>query len=104
MIAVGGFKVFPSEVEKVLYHHPAVMEALVIGIPDHYRGDCPKAFVTLQDGSAIDGAALKNWLNPQLGKHETVSAENVRASCSHRVCPAVYTAGVSGSVKKKMTR
>ncbi|AJR25845.1 MULTISPECIES: long-chain-fatty-acid--CoA ligase [Sphingobium] len=78
MIAVGGFKVFPSEVEKVLYHHPAVKEALVIGIPDHYRGECPKAFVTLQEGSGIDGAALKDWLNPQLGKHEKVCEVEVR--------------------------
>ncbi|KKW91019.1 MULTISPECIES: long-chain-fatty-acid--CoA ligase [Sphingobium] len=78
MIAVGGFKVFPSEVEKVLYHHPAVKEALVIGIPDTYRGECPKAFVTLQEDAGIDGAALKEWLNPQLGKHEKVCEVEVR--------------------------
>ena len=48
MISVGGFKVFPSQVEAVLYRHPAVREALVIGIPDAYRGESPKAFVTLK--------------------------------------------------------
>ncbi|WP_261934365.1 long-chain-fatty-acid--CoA ligase [Sphingomonas bisphenolicum] len=78
MIAVGGFKVFPSQVESVLYHHPAVKEALVIGIPDHYRGEQPKAFVTLNEGAEIDGAALKDWLNPQLGKHERVCEVEVR--------------------------
>lgn len=78
MIAVGGFKVFPSEVEKVLYHHPAVKEALVIGIPDAYRGESPKAFVTLQEGASIDGEALKEWLNPQLGKHERVCEVEIR--------------------------
>jgi long-chain acyl-CoA synthetase len=78
MIAVGGFKVFPSQVEEVLYHHPAVKEALVIGIPDAYRGECPKAFVTLQEGAEIDGEGLKAWLNPQLGKHEKVCALEVR--------------------------
>jgi long-chain acyl-CoA synthetase len=83
MIAVGGFKVFPSQIEAVLYHHPAVKEALVIGIPDHYRGESPKAFVTLNegagiDGAPIDGAALMAWLNPQLGKHERVVAVDVR--------------------------
>lgn len=80
MIAVGGFKVFPSQVESVLYHHPAVKEALVIGVPDHYRGEQPKAFVTLNEGAEIDGAALKDWLNPQLGKHERVCAVEVRAT------------------------
>ncbi|HEX7876756.1 MAG TPA: long-chain fatty acid--CoA ligase, partial [Sphingobium sp.] len=78
MISVGGFKVFPSQVEAVLYHHPAIKEALVIGIPDVYRGECPKAFVTLREGADIDGDALKQWLNPQLGKHEKVSEVEVR--------------------------
>lgn len=78
MIAVGGFKVFPSQIEEILYHHPAVKEALVIGIPDHYRGECPKAFVTLQEDAGVDGAALKEWLNPQLGKHEKVREVEVR--------------------------
>jgi len=80
MIAVGGFKVFPSQVEEVLYHHPAVKEALVIGIPDTYRGECPKAFVTLQEGAEIDADGLKAWLNPQLGKHEKVCDLEVRLS------------------------
>ncbi|MBV2147089.1 AMP-binding protein [Sphingobium sp. AS12] len=78
MIAVGGFKVFPSQVEAVLYHHPMVKEALVIGIPDRYRGEQPKAFVTLIEDAQIDGAALKDWLNPQLGKHERVCEVEVR--------------------------
>ena len=78
MISVGGFKVFPSQVESVLYHHPAVKEALVIGVPDHYRGEQPKAFVTLNDGFDIDDDGLKAWLNPQLGKHERVKAVEVR--------------------------
>ncbi|MCP1468722.1 long-chain acyl-CoA synthetase [Sphingobium sp. OAS761] len=80
MIAVGGFKVFPSQVESVLYHHPAIKEALVIGVPDRYRGEQPKAFVTLNEGETIDGAALKDWLNPQLGKHERVCEVEVRLS------------------------
>ncbi|NWK98019.1 dicarboxylate--CoA ligase PimA [Sphingobium lactosutens] len=78
MIAVGGFKVFPSQVESVLYHNPAVKEALVIGVPDRYRGEQPKAFVTLNDGAEIDGPGLKEWLNPQLGKHERVCEVEVR--------------------------
>ena len=78
MIAVGGFKVFPSQVESVLYHHPAIKEALVIGVPDHYRGEQPKAFVTLNEGHEMDGPAFKEWLNPQLGKHERVCEVEVR--------------------------
>jgi len=80
MIAVGGFKVFPSQVEDVLYRHPAVKEALVIGIPDEYHGEMPKAFVTLNGTVGIQGEELKAWLNPQLGKHERVVAVEVRES------------------------
>jgi long-chain acyl-CoA synthetase len=76
MIAVGGFKVFPSQIEDILYQHPAVKEALVIGIPDHYSGERPIAYVTITD--AISGAELMAWLNPQLGKHERVSDVVVR--------------------------
>jgi long-chain acyl-CoA synthetase len=78
MIAVGGFKVFPSQIESVLYKHPDVKEALVIGIPDAYHGEVPKAFVTLNEDAASDGAVLKDWLNPQLGKHERVTTVEIR--------------------------
>ena len=76
IIAVGGFKVFPSQIEAVLYTNPAVKEAIVIGVPDAYLGEMPKAFVTLNEGA--DGAGLKDWLNPQLGKHERVTDVEVR--------------------------
>ncbi len=79
MIAVGGFKVFPSVIEKHLYAHAAVKEAIVIGIPDAYLGERPKAFVTLQTGAVIDADALLSWLNPQLGKHERVGSIEIRA-------------------------
>lgn len=79
MITVGGFKVYPSQVEAVLYRHPAVREAIVIGVADAHRGEMPKAFVSLQPDADIDGEALKSWANPQLGKHERVTAVEVRA-------------------------
>ncbi len=78
MISVGGFKVFPSQIEDILYHHKDIKEALVIGIPDAYLGERPKAFVTVHDGATIDGDVLTLWLNPQLGKHERVAAVIVK--------------------------
>ena len=78
MIAVGGFKVYPSVIEAHLYEHPAVKEAIVLGVPDAYRGEAPKAFVTLEEGYDVSGEALAAWLNPQLGKHERVKAVEVR--------------------------
>jgi long-chain acyl-CoA synthetase len=50
MIDVSGLKVWPREVEEVLYEHPAVSEATVLGIPDQYRGETVKAYVVLKPG------------------------------------------------------
>ncbi len=81
MIAVGGFKVYPSTIEALVYKHPAVKEVLVIGVPDPYRGEQPRAYVALDaEAEAINGVALKDWLNAQLGKHERVDAVMVRPS------------------------
>ena len=51
LINVSGFKVWPRDVEDVLYQHPAVKEAAVVGVPDSYRGETVKAFVSLSNES-----------------------------------------------------
>ncbi|MDA4135870.1 MAG: long-chain fatty acid--CoA ligase [Thaumarchaeota archaeon] len=51
MIDVGGFKVWPREVEEVLFTHPGVREAAVVGVADEYRGESVKAFVILKPES-----------------------------------------------------
>ena len=79
MIAVGGFKVFPSQVEDVLLDNPAVKEVLVIGVPEPYRGEMPRAYVTLNEGAAEDGDTLREWLNARVGKHERVDSVVIRA-------------------------
>jgi len=50
MIVASGYKVWPRDVEDVIYQHPAVKEVAVIGVPDSYRGETVKAFVTLKQG------------------------------------------------------
>ena len=50
MIIASGFKVWPREVEEVLYMHPAVREAAVFGVPDAYRGESVKAVISLKPG------------------------------------------------------
>jgi long-chain acyl-CoA synthetase len=57
-INASGYKVWPREVEDVLYEHPAVLEAAVVGIPDPYRGETVKAFVSLRPGQSTDEQTL----------------------------------------------
>ncbi|MFI6465104.1 class I adenylate-forming enzyme family protein [Streptomyces sp. NPDC050538] len=54
MINASGFKVWPREVEDVLYTHPAVREAAVVGVPDGYRGETVKAYISLRPGAETD--------------------------------------------------
>ena len=58
MISASGYKVWPRDVEDVLYTHPAVREAAVIGVPDPYRGETVKAVVSLKPGQALEAAEL----------------------------------------------
>ncbi|SET64540.1 long-chain acyl-CoA synthetase [Oceanobacillus limi] len=52
LIIAGGFNIYPRDVEEVIYEHPAVMEAVVVGIPDAYRGETVKAVVVLKEGAS----------------------------------------------------
>jgi long-chain acyl-CoA synthetase len=73
MIIVSGFNVYPSEVEEVLYSHPAVMEAGVIGVPDDYRGERVKAFVALRPGASATGDELIEHCRAGLAKFKVPS-------------------------------
>ncbi len=50
MIIAGGYNIYPREIEEVIYEHPAVKEAAVIGVRDEYRGETVKAYIVLKDG------------------------------------------------------
>jgi len=75
MIISGGFNVYPQMIEQAIYEHPAVQEVIVIGIPDHYRGEAAKAFIKLRAGaSAFSVDELKSFLAGKLGRHEIPAA------------------------------
>lgn len=81
MILSGGFNVYPRMIEEAIYEHPDVAECIVAGIPDPYRGQSAKAFVTLKPGAAeltLDG--LKLFLADKLGRHEMPAALELRDS------------------------
>jgi long-chain acyl-CoA synthetase len=70
MINAAGYKVWPREVEDVLYGHPAVREAAVVGVPDEYRGETVKAFVTLHPGRRATEQELIDYCRAQMAAYK----------------------------------
>lgn len=80
MIIVDGLKVYPSEVEGVLYAHPAVMEAAVLGVPHAYHGEVVKACVVLKAGERATGDELREHCTGRLAKFKTPCEIEIRSS------------------------
>jgi long-chain acyl-CoA synthetase len=80
VILCGGYNVYPRKLEEALYEHPAVLEATVIGVPDAYRGQAPKAFVVLRPGHDVTGEALRDFLTGYVSKIELPRSLEIRQS------------------------
>jgi long-chain acyl-CoA synthetase len=78
LILAGGYNVYPRVVEEAIYQHPAVEEVTVIGVPDKYRGEAPKAFVKLRPNEDVTEQGLIEFLRDKLGKHELPRAIEFR--------------------------
>lgn len=71
MVNVGGLKVYPREVEEVLFEHPAVKDAAVIGIPDAFSGEAVKAFVVLKDPTAkVSEKDIVEFCAPRIARYK----------------------------------
>jgi long-chain acyl-CoA synthetase len=70
MIVASGYKVWPREVEGVLYEHPAVREAAVVGVPDVYRGETVKAVVSLRPGAVVEPGELVDFCRDRMAAYK----------------------------------
>jgi acyl-CoA synthetase (AMP-forming)/AMP-acid ligase II len=70
MIISGGFNVYPKEVEDVLYQHPAVLEAVVFGIPDEVWGEAVMAVISLKSGMAADAEEISAFCKQRLAGYK----------------------------------
>lgn len=70
IIICSGFNVYPRRIEEALYEYPDVEEVTVLGIPDEYRGEAPKAYVKLREGAETTKEDLLHFLGPKLSKIE----------------------------------
>lgn len=66
MIISGGYNIYPREVEEVIYHHPKVKEAAVIGVNHLALNEAPKAYVVLKEGEEMTGQELIQFCQQEL--------------------------------------
>lgn len=70
MIIAGGFNIYPREVEEVLFEHPAIQEAAVVGVPHKYRGETVKAFIVLKPGKKVTEKELDKYCRKKLAAYK----------------------------------
>jgi long-chain acyl-CoA synthetase len=80
LILCGGYNVYPRMIEEAAYQHKDVQDAIAIGIPDSYRGQAPKLFVTLRPGATTTAPELHQFLTTHLSKIELPKEIEIRDS------------------------
>ncbi len=73
LIKVGGFQVWPREVEEVLQDHPVIQDVGVAGVPDPKRGEIVKTWIVLAEGQSLDKEELKTWAEERMAKYKIPS-------------------------------
>ncbi len=80
MIIRGGENIYPQEIEHVLYAHPDVLEAAVVGQPDAVLGEVPVAYVAPRPGSTLDPTELREHCRGSLARYKIPHSIHVRPS------------------------
>ncbi|MGP4075761.1 long-chain-fatty-acid--CoA ligase [Halobacillus sp. K22] len=70
MIIAGGYNIYPREVEEVLYEHSEIQEAVIVGVPDPYRGETVKAFIVKKQGSEITEEELDEYCRKNIASYK----------------------------------
>jgi len=89
MINASGYKVWPREVEDVLYGHPAIREVAVVGIPHPYRGETVRAVISLKAGASLSPQELAAWCRPRMAAykqpHEIVVVDELPKTAAGKI-------------------
>ncbi|MBS7779758.1 long-chain-fatty-acid--CoA ligase [Acidovorax sp. CCYZU-2555] len=80
MINVSGFKVWPAEIESLLYAHPALHEACVVAAPDARQGESVRAVVVCRPGAVLDAAQLEAWCRERMAAYKVPRRIEFRAA------------------------
>jgi long-chain acyl-CoA synthetase len=79
LIIVGGFNVFPREIDELLYQHPKVKEGITVGVPDAYSGERIKVYIVLKDGETAEPEEFKAYFRERLTPYKVPSQVEFRS-------------------------
>lgn len=80
IIIASGYNIYPRDVEEALFEHPKVLEAVVIGMPDEYRGETVRAFVVAKPGEKLTADELDHWCRERLAAYKVPKSYEFRDS------------------------
>ncbi len=80
LIIVGGFNVFPREIDELIYKHPKVQEGITVGIPDPYKGERIKVYIVLKEGVTATEEEFKQYFREHLTPYKLPSEIEFRSS------------------------
>ena len=69
LIKVKGYQVSPTELEDLIMSHPAVADAAIIGVPDDYAGELPRAYMVKKPGASVNEEDIKKCLHPKIAPY-----------------------------------
>jgi long-chain acyl-CoA synthetase len=78
MVNVRGLNVYPREIEEVLYQHPQIKEAAVIGVPDPHKGEIPKGYVVLESSGTLTEHQIIAYLKEHLALYKVPKRIEIR--------------------------
>ncbi|MFA9455988.1 long-chain fatty acid--CoA ligase [Halalkalibacter sp. AB-rgal2] len=70
LIIASGFNIYPRDIEEVLFDHPKIIDAVVVGVPDEYRGETVKAFLVLKEGTTLDEEEIDSFCRERLAPYK----------------------------------
>ncbi|MBE1554469.1 AMP-binding protein [Sporosarcina limicola] len=104
MIIASGFNIYPREIEEILYEHEAILECVVAGIPDPYRGETVKAYIVLKEGTTVSEEELNKYCRQSLAAFKVPRLYEFRTELPKTAVGKILRRSLVDEEKKKVQR
>lgn len=104
MIIAGGYNIYPREIEEVLYEYDKIQEAVVVGIPDYYRGETVKAYIVLKQGETCTEEELDRYVRKYLAAYKVPKVYEFRNELPKTAVGKILRRALVDEEKEKQLR